>query len=85
MAELQRPRPLWGTVLLDAVLLLVLVLDVRAALFWSRVGGSLGTPIALAATGVAVLAAGLLALDLRRQLLLRRARQLDGGTRTRPE
>ena len=63
-------RPLWLTVPLYAVLLVVVVLDVRAALFWSRVGGSLGTPVALAAGGIALLAVLLLGVDLRRQVLL---------------
>ena len=56
---------------LYAVLLVVVVLDVRAAVFWGRVGGSLGTPVALVAGGIALLAVLLLVVDLRRQLLLR--------------
>lgn len=63
-------RPLWLTVASYAVLLVVVVLDVRAAVFWGRVGGSLGTPVALAAGGIALLALLLLAFDLRRQVLL---------------
>ena len=63
-------RPLWLTVPLYAILLLVVVLDVRAAVFWGRVGGSLGTPVALAAASIALLAVLLLVLDLRRQVLL---------------
>jgi hypothetical protein len=63
-------RPLWLTVPLYAVLLLVVVLDARAAVFWARVGGSLGTPVALAAGGIALLAVLLLVVDLRRQVLL---------------
>ena len=65
-------RPLWLTVPLYAVLLGVVVLDVRAAVFWGRVGGSLGTPVALAAGGIALLAVLLLGVDLRRQVLLMR-------------
>ena len=53
-----------------AVLLVVAVLDVRAAVFWGRVGGSLGTPVALAAGGIALVAVLLVAFDLRRQVLL---------------
>jgi hypothetical protein len=63
-------RPLWLTVPLYAVLLVVVVLDVRAAVFWGRVGGSLGTPVALAAAGIALLTVLLLAVDLRRQVRL---------------
>jgi hypothetical protein len=63
-------RSLWLTVPLYAVLLVVVVLDVRAAVFWGRVGGSLGTPVALAAGGIALLAGLLLVADLRRQVLL---------------
>ncbi len=70
MARVPGRRPLWLTVPLHAVLLSVVVLDVRAAVFWRRVGGSLGTPVALAAGGIAVLAVLLLGFDLRRQVLL---------------
>jgi hypothetical protein len=70
VARVPGRRPLWLTVPLYAVLLLVVVLDVRAAVFWGRVGGSLGTPPALAAGGIALLAVLLLVVDLRRQVLL---------------
>ena len=70
MARCPGRRPLWLTGPLYAVLLLVIVLDVRAAVFWERVGGSLGTPVALAAGGIALLAVLLLGVDLRRQVLL---------------
>ena len=70
MARVPGRRPLWLTVPLYAVLLGVVVLDVRAAVFWGRVGGSLGTPVALAAGGIALLAVLLLVVDLRRQVLL---------------
>ena len=70
MTRLPGRRPLWLTVPLYAVLLLVVVLDARAAVFWARVGGSLGTPVALAAGGIALLAVLLLVVDLRRQVLL---------------
>ncbi len=70
MARVPGRRPLWLTVPLYAVLLVVVVLDVRAAVFWGRVGGSLGTPVALAAGAVALLAVLLLGFDLRRQVLL---------------
>ena len=63
-------RPLWLTVPMYAVLLVVAVLDGRAAVFWGRVGGSLGTPVAFAAGGIALLAVLLLGVDLRRQVLL---------------
>ena len=63
-------RPLWLTVPMYAVLLVVVVLDVRAAVFWARVGGSLGTSVALAAAAIALLALLLLGCDLRRQVLL---------------
>ena len=53
-----------------AVLLVVAVLDVRAAVFWARVGGSLGTPVASAAGGIAFVAVLLVVVDLRRQVLL---------------
>jgi hypothetical protein len=70
VARVPGRRPLWLTVPLYAVLLVVVVLDVRAAVFWGRVGGSLGTPVALAAGGIALLAVLLLVVDLRRQMLL---------------
>ena len=66
MARVPGRRPLWLTVPLYAVLLVVVVLDVRAAVFWGRVGGSLGTPVALAAGGIALLAVLLLVVDARR-------------------
>ena len=70
MARVPGRRPLWLTVPLYAVLTAVVVLDVRAAVFWGRVGGSLGTPVALAAGGIALLAVLLLVVDLRRQVSL---------------
>jgi hypothetical protein len=70
VARVPGRRPLWLTVPLYAVLLVVVVLDVRAAVFWGRVGGSLGTPVALAAGGIALLAVLLLVVDARRQLQL---------------
>lgn len=70
MARVPGRRPLWLTVPLYAVLLVVVVLDVRAAVFWGRVGGSLGTPVALAAGGIALLAVLLLVVDARRQVRL---------------
>ena len=72
MARAPGRRSLWLTVPLYAVLLGVVVLDVRAAVFWGRVGGSLGTPVALAAGGIALLAVLLLVVDLRRQVLIAR-------------
>jgi DMSO/TMAO reductase YedYZ heme-binding membrane subunit len=63
-------RPLWLTVPAYAVLLVVVVLDVRAAVFWARVGGSLGMLVALAAGAIALLALLLLGFDLWRQVLL---------------
>ena len=70
MARVPGRRPLWLTVPLYAVLLLVVALDVRAAVFWGRVGGSLGTPVALVAGSIALLAVLLLVVDVRRQVLL---------------
>ena len=70
MARVPGRRPLWLTVPMYAVLLGVVVLDVRAAVFWGRVGGLLGTPVALAAGGIALLAGLLLVVDLSRQVLL---------------
>ena len=72
MARVPGRRPLWLTVPLYAVLLLVVALDVRAAVFWGRVGGSLGTPVALAAGVIALLAVLLLVVvvNVRRQVLL---------------
>ncbi len=80
MARAPGRRPLWLTVPLYAVLLVVVVLDVRAAVFWGRVGGSLGTPVALAAGGIALLAVLLLVVDLRRQVLLDADPGDDDGT-----
>ena len=70
MARVPGRRPLWLTLPLYAVLLLVVVLDVRAAVFWARVGGSLGAPVAFAAGGIALVALMLLGFDLRRQVRL---------------
>jgi hypothetical protein len=70
VARIPGRRPLWLTVPMYAVLLVVVVLDVRAAVFWARVGGSLGTSVALAAAAIALLALLLLGFDLRRQVLL---------------
>ena len=78
MARAPGRRPLWLTVPVYALLLVVVVLDVRAAVFWARVGGSLGTPVALAAGAIALLALLLLAFDLRRQLLLTVDDENDG-------
>ncbi len=75
MARNTGPRPLWLTLPLHAVLVVVVVLDVRALLFWAGVGGSLGLPAALSAAGVAVLAAALVAVDVRHQVLLSRPEQ----------
>ncbi len=61
-------RPLWLTLPLYAVLFAVIVLDVRAAVFWAQVGGSLGPPVTLGAAGIATLAVALILLDLRRQV-----------------
>ncbi|MFW3172541.1 hypothetical protein [Geodermatophilus sp. CPCC 206100] len=72
MSRARGLRSLWLTVPMYAVLVLVVVLDVRAAVFWGRVGGSLGTRVALAAGVIALLAALLLAFDVRRQLQLAR-------------
>jgi predicted signal transduction protein with EAL and GGDEF domain len=80
VARVPGRRPLWLTVPLYAVLTVVVVLDVRAAVFWGRVGGSLGTPVALAAGGIALLAVLLLVADLRRQVRLR----ADPGDDDRP-
>ena len=77
MARVPGRRSLWLTVPLYAVLRVVVVLDVRAAVFWGRVGGSLGTPVALAAGGIALLAVLLLGVDLRRQVLLGADRRDD--------
>jgi hypothetical protein len=63
-------RPLWLTVPVYAVLLVVVVLNVRAAVFWGQVGGSLGNLVALAAGAIALLAVLVLGFDLRRQVLL---------------
>jgi hypothetical protein len=79
VARVRGRRPWWLTVPLYAVLLVVVVLDVRAAVFWGRVGGSLGTPVALAAGGIALLALLLLGFDLRRQLLLGAHPEDDDG------
>ncbi len=75
MARVSGPRSRWLTLPLHALLVVVLVLDVRAAVFWAGVGGSLGVPVALAAAGVAVLAGVLLAVDVRRQVVLGRLRR----------
>ncbi len=74
MASGVGPRRLWLTIPLHILLLVVVVLDVRAAVFWAGVGGSLGVPVSVAAAGVAALAGGLLAVDLRYQVLLGRRR-----------
>lgn len=81
-----RPRPSWLSAALYLVLLLVLAVDIWAALYWLGVGQSLGLGVAAVAGAVALLSAGLLAVDARRQWLLRRssdqAQRLASGART---
>jgi len=67
-----RPRRLWLTVPLYAVLLAVMVVDVWAATFWLAVGGQLGLTLGGAAGLVVLLLAVLLLTDLRRQRRLHR-------------
>jgi hypothetical protein len=71
VARRRERRPLWLTVPLYAIYLVVAAVDVGAALFWARVGGSLGTPVALVAGGIALLAVLLLVSDLSGQVRLR--------------
>jgi len=66
-----RRRALWLTLPLYLVLVAVLAVDVWAAEFWLRVGGQLGLLVAGAAAVVVLLAAAFLAVDFRRQWLLR--------------
>jgi hypothetical protein len=77
VARVPGRRPLWLTVPLYTLLLVVVVLDVRAAVFWARVGGSLGTSLALAAGGIALMVLLLLVVDLRRQVLAIAGREHD--------
>ncbi len=65
------PRPLQLTLPFHTVLLTTLALDVRAVVFWLRVGGSPGVSMAVTAAGIAVLVLALLTADLARQVLLR--------------
>ena len=64
-----RRRPLWLTAALYVVVLAIIAFDVWATLFWARVGGSLGSGLALAGTVVALLLGALLLVDARRQRL----------------
>jgi Mg2+/Co2+ transporter CorB len=61
-------RPRWLTLLLYLLLLGVVALDARAAVFWLRVGGGLGLAVALATVTVVLLALALalLVADCRR-------------------
>ncbi len=59
-------RPLWLWVLLDAVLLTVVALNIRAAVFCARVGGSLGRMTTIAALAVVVISLSLAAASLSR-------------------
>jgi|tagenome__1003787_1003787.scaffolds.fasta_scaffold20839218_2 hypothetical protein len=67
-----RPRPLWLTVPLYLVLVLVAVVDIWAGVFWASVGGTLGSALAAAAAVVVVLLTALLVVDARRQWQLHR-------------
>jgi len=68
VARVPGRRPLWLTLPLYALLTAVVVLDVRAAFFWGRVGGSLGTAVAVAAGALTLTAALLMGCDPRRQV-----------------
>ena len=71
-------RPLWLTVPIYLVLLVVLVVNVWAAEFWLRVGGQLGLVIGGAASTVVLVVGLLLVLDARRQWLLAQDSQSPG-------
>ena len=78
-AELRR-RPLWVTVPLYAVALFIIGLDVWAVAFWSAVGASIGSGLAIAGGVVALVLTALVAMDARRQWLLGvSADQPEGG------
>ncbi len=64
------PRSLWLTTLLYGGMLAIIALDVWALAFWMRVGGSLGSALALSALAVALVLGVLLLIDARRQWLL---------------
>jgi hypothetical protein len=64
------PRSLWRTTPLYCGVLAILALAVWATAFWFRVGGSLGSVLALAALAVALVLGALLLIDARRQWLL---------------
>jgi hypothetical protein len=70
---------LWVTAPLYAVLLLVIGIDLRAVVFWARVGGSVGASVSLAAGCVAVACLLLLGSDLRRQVSFGRVPEGGGG------
>jgi hypothetical protein len=72
MAETVRPRSLWLTVPLYAVMLAILAVDVWTMTFWMRVGGALGWAIAGTEFVVALLLGLVLVFDARRQWLLSR-------------
>jgi hypothetical protein len=65
-----RRRSLWLTTPLYGGMLAILVLDVWATAFWIRVGGSLGSLLALSAVVAALVLGVLLLIDARRQWLL---------------
>ena len=68
----KRRRPRWLTAVLYVVVLAILAFDVWATLFWVRVGGSLGTRLAVAGVVVALVLVALLVVDARRQRSLAR-------------
>jgi hypothetical protein len=76
MEETVRPRSLWLTAPLYAVMLAILALDVWTMTFWMRVGGALGWAITGTEFLVSLVLGLVLIVDVRRRWLL--SRPLDG-------
>ena len=64
------PRALWLTLTLYAAGLAIVGADVWVVLFWSAVGAPIGVALSVAGGLVALILAGLVAVDARRQWLL---------------
>jgi uncharacterized membrane protein (DUF485 family) len=63
----RRRRPRWLTAVLYVVVLAILAFDVWATSFWARVGGPLGTRLAVGGMVVSLVLVALLVVDARRQ------------------
>ncbi|NYJ05853.1 hypothetical protein GGQ55_002131 [Geodermatophilus daqingensis] len=91
-SSVPRGRPLFLTVPLHVVGLVILGVDVWGVAFWAAVGDSVGIGMVTVAVAVILGLGAMLAADARRQWLLRRPRAATGaledsaeGLRENPE